>query len=147
MKLADQFGSLPSGTLAIRVERKGIVVLEEGYNMVVDLAKRIQSRAIAGESGWNISKVAFGSNGAPTAAGDTGISNAVVVPVGAITHPTDYSVSFAFELGPSAGVGLSIREFGLLASNGTLFSRKYRLGDPIEKDSETTISGVWTIQY
>lgn len=147
MNLDDRFSFLPTGTLSIQVQRGGIVVLEEGHNMVVDLARKIQARAIAGEAGWHISEVAFGSNGAPTAAGDTSIADAVTVPVTAITHPTDNSVSFSFVLGPALGVGLSIREFGLMADNGSLFSRKHKAGDPIIKDSETTISGTWTIFY
>ncbi len=61
------------------------------------------------------------------------------------TFPEANSVRFNWYLDYTQGNGLSITDFGLLGTDGTLFSRKVR--SEISKDSDLSLEGTWTITF
>jgi len=61
------------------------------------------------------------------------------------TYPATGEACFAFTIGAGEANGKSIREFGLLCSDGTLFARRTR--GVIEKADDIEITGTWTIKF
>lgn len=148
MHITDHARDRPTGTLSIQVFRDGVCVEEVGLNLVVDLSKQIQSRLLGGDSGWDVTKIAVGTSGTPTAPGDSALAGAFVKAIDKVEYPSDTSVVFFFSLAKEEANGMAIREFGLLADNGTLFARKVRAtGAALEKDAELSIRGTWKIQF
>ena len=60
-------------------------------------------------------------------------------------YPATGQVRFNWSLSTAELNGVAITEFGLLCADGTLFSRKQR--KPIEKESDLSLTGSWTILF
>ncbi|SHJ80225.1 hypothetical protein [Desulfofundulus thermosubterraneus] len=136
------------GELRLRIYRKGrLMEVWEDENLVVDAGRSVMAKLIGGQAGLNVNRVAFGTNATDPAPGDTAIQNAFIKPISAVSYPTATQVRFDFTLLESEANGLSIREFGLLCANGTLFARRTRGGKTIDKDSDLAIEGQWTIFF
>jgi len=137
-----------TGVLAIEIYRKGELVEKwESENLVVDAGRTIMAKLVGGQTGLHVSKVAFGSNGNDPAPGDTTIQNEFAKAVSDVSYPAASQVKFDFVLLESEANGLSIREFGLKCANNTLFARRTRGGKVIDKASDFSIQGQWTIFF
>ena len=147
MQLIDKVGRGLTGRLAVQVFRGGdLVDAWESHNLIVAGAREVMAALIAG-AGAPISHIGFGDNGTPVDLADTSLTAMYSRPLGAVSYPAPGVVSFEFSLSTAEANGLTIREFGLLTSSGVLFSRKTRGGASIEKTSDISLSGTWTITF
>lgn len=139
---------LPSGRVHIEIYRGGrlIDVMDE-HNLIVTNGRETVCRGLGGESNRAITKIGFGSGATPAAPGNNALVNLFSKAITSVSYPTVTSVQFAFTLLSNEANGLAISEFGLLTANNVLYARKVRSAGPIYKDSETSLSGTWTIQY
>lgn len=138
----------PRGTFELIVRRRGLVIEHWiDKNLVVDKSKLCLSRLLGGSvTGRSVTQIAFGTNGTPPVAGNTAITSPFTKALGAPTYPSEAQVTFPFTLAANEANGMAIFEFGLLATDGTLFARKVR-GAVLNKDSDISLSGSWTIQF
>lgn len=121
--------------------------VQDEENLVVDLARTALAHLIGGDvSQRSVGQIAFGSNGAAPAIGNTLITNAFTKPVDAVTFPAAGQVAFAFSLGPAEANGLLIAEFGLMTAGGQLFARRTRAA-ALPKDADLAFSGAWTLSF
>lgn len=147
IELIDTVERRPEGILTLQIFRKGELIEEVGYNLVVDLSKQQLARLIGGDvANRSITKIGFGTSGTAPAAGNTSLTDAYVKALGAVTYPATNSVQFAFTLGTSEANGKSIQEFGLFTAGDVLFARKTRAG-AIVKDSDLSLNGTWRINF
>lgn len=147
IELIDTVERRPEGILTLQIFRKGELIEEVGYNLVVDLSKQQLARLIGGDvANRSITKIGFGTSGTAPAAGNTSLTDAYVKALGAVTYPATNAVQYAFTLGTSEANGKSIQEFGLFTAGDVLFARKTRAG-AIVKDSDLSLSGTWRINF
>lgn len=148
MNVRDRMKGKPEGMFRLWVYRRGLLVDQYvDHNLIVNGHKGVQAYLIGGDvTQKSITKIGFGENGTVATPDDTGLTNALVKSLDSHTYPEAGSVVFSFSLGSSEGNALSIREFGLLCEDGTLFARKVR-GDVILKDSDISLDGQWTITF
>lgn len=147
MQLADS-PLAPHGHFRLEIIRRGIVVdVDDHPNIIVDLAKQQQARLIGGDvTNRSITKIGVGTGSGAAAAGNTSLTSAFVKALSGVTYPTTNQVQFAFTIASGEANGLAIMEFGLFTAGDVLFARRVRAG-AINKDSELTLSGTWTITY
>lgn len=135
------------GIFEIRVIKAGREL--EHYrddNMIMSSARDALARLIGGAgSGKTVTKIGVGINGNGPTPNDKGLTGAYSKPVSGCTYPATGEACFAFTIGAGEANGKSIREFGLLCSDGTLFARKTR--GVIEKADDIEITGTWTIKF
>ena len=135
------------GIFDIRVIKAGREI--EHYrdeNMIMSSARDALARLIGGAgSGKTVTKIGVGTNGNGPTPDDKGLTGAYSKPVSGCTYPATGEACFAFNIGAGEANGKSIREFGLLCSDGTLFARKTR--GVIEKADDIEITGTWTIKF
>jgi len=146
-EISEHIG-LPVGVLRYDVFRDGVLIeTVEEKNLIVDGAKGVLSALLGGAvSGKSITKIGFGTNGAPPAAGNTSLTGAYVKAVDSVSYPSTSSVRFNFSLGTSEANGTAIIEFGLITADNTLFSRRVR-SSAINKASDISFTGTWTITF
>jgi len=145
VKLQDT--QLLRGELTLVIQRRGHApeTITE-HNMIMNVARDALAKLIAGQgTGKTINRIGFGTGSAGPTPDDTALSGAYIKSVGAISFPSAGQVTFSFSLAESEANGKSIREFGLLCSDGSLFSRKVR--GVIEKSDDLSLSGTWTIIF
>lgn len=145
MQLKDKVD--PRGVLEITVYRDGQPIEHwRDENLIVNGARAIQAQRLAGEGeGRHVARIGFGEGSSPASPNDTGLTGAYTRDLVGHDYPATGEVRFHFELARSEANGKMIREFGLIAADGTLFSRKVR--GVIEKYDEISLSGTWTIIY
>ncbi len=135
------------GVFEIRVCRRGREI--ERYrddNMIMAQARDALARLIGGDgSGKTVTKIGVGTNGDGPTTEDTGLTGTYSKDVSGCTYPDTGEACFAFTIGTGEANGMSIKEFGLLCSDGTLFARKTR--GVIEKADDIEITGTWTIKF
>lgn len=146
MKNADNIK--PRGVFTLNVFKNGELI--EQYtdnNLVVDSGRNAAAECIGGTNQANnvIDTIAFGTNGATPAGGDTTITGAFEKTVDGITYPSTGAAAVAFTLDNSENNGMDIAEFGLKTVGGTLFSRKTRA--VITKTVDIRLEGTWTIYF
>lgn len=136
------------GSFCLRVYRHGVLIEEVvEHNLIVDIAKISLARLVSGEgAGRQITKIAFGTNGATPVPSDSAITGAYTKAVDSHRYPVNGQVEFSWSLAASEANGKKIREFGLLSDDGSLFARKTRT-EPIAKENDITIDGQWTIVF
>lgn len=116
----------------------------EDKNLIVNAARFGVSKLIGGDvAGRSITQIGFGINGTPPQVTDTALSSQFAKNIGSITYEGVSTVVFNWTLEAAENNGMVIQEFGLLAANGTLFSRKSR--QPINKTAEVRLVGAWKI--
>ena len=134
------------GSFEIRVFKAGREL--EHYhddNMIMASARDALARLIGGDgSGKTVTKIGVGTNGNGPTPNDKGLTSAYSKAVAGCTYPATGEARFSFTIGAGEANGKSIREFGLLCSDGTLFARKTR--GVIEKADDIEITGTWTIK-
>ena len=116
-------------------------------NLIVDAGRAIQAQLLGGDvDGSPIASVAFGTNGAPAAPADAGITARYIKAIDGHDYPSPTTVAFHFSLGAEEANGLEIVEFGLITGNDTLYARKVRQG-AITKEQDLTLTGTWQILF
>lgn len=145
MQLKD--AAAPRGTLEVTIYRAGTPIEHwRDENLIVSAARTLQAQLVAGDgSGRHIARIGYGTSETPASPGDTALTSAYIRDLSGYDYPEPGHVRFSFELARSEANGKPIREFGLIAADGTLFSRKVR--GLIEKYDEISLSGTWTIIY
>jgi hypothetical protein len=145
MKIVDTVGL--KGIFEIKVYKKGSLI--DTYredNMIMNIAKEALAKLIGGDgSGKTITKIGFGTNGSGPTPEDTTLTNAYIKNITSKTYPQVNQVRFTWSLATSEANGKSIREFGLICSDNTLFARKTR--GVIEKSDDISLEGSWTIIF
>jgi len=136
------------GRLRYTVFKNGLPIEEfKDNNLVVDGGKLQMAHLIAGDvAARSIDRIAVGTSGNVPTAADTQITGAFVKPVEGFEYPENGQVQINWKLLTSEANGIAIREFGLLAANGTLFARRIR-DLPINKESDISIEGEWIIIF
>lgn len=135
------------GDFRLEVRRNGVLVdVFEEKNLIVNGAKDQLARLVGG-SGANrqITQIGFGTGAAAASPGNTALTAAYTKPVTSVEYPTTGQVRFNWTLSTAEANGKSITEFGLICADNTLFSRKVRA--PIQKESDLSLSGAWTIIF
>lgn len=135
------------GTLEVAVIRDDrLIDWWKDENLIVNGAREMLARLIAGDgAGDSVASIGFGTGSAPASPNDTGLTAAHWRPLSGHEYPAPGKVRFRFALSTAEANGLTIREFGLRTSSGELFSRKVRGG--IEKNSDISLEGTWTITF
>jgi hypothetical protein len=134
------------GTLSLVVRRRGAEdMLLDGPNLVLAAATAVAHRALAGDAGATISRVALGTSTQTPSPDDVGaVGDSVEVAVQSVTHPSPNETRVVFVLPEGAGNSVgSVGEFVLLTQDGTAFARTTR--GPILKNETVEIQGTWTI--
>lgn len=136
-----------TGIFKLKVFENGKLVEEYiDRNLIVTGGRDAISKLLgAGTSGKQITQISFGTNGADPVTGDTSITSEYKKAVEAVTYPSAESVEFEFLLDLAENNGVTIREFGLLCQDNTLFSRKVRAA--IEKTVAIRLEGFWSINF
>jgi hypothetical protein len=88
------------------------------------------------------------TTGAEPALSDTSIANAFTKGLLGSSYPAAGQVKFSWNLTTAEANGKAILEFGLICEDLTLFSRRIReSGNPINKESDISLEGDWTIIF
>lgn len=115
-------------------------------NLVVDAGRSQIARLVGGDvTNRSVNRIGFGSNGSAPVATDTALTTAFLKAVTAVSYPSAGVVKFDFTLELVENNGTTIREFGLICTDGTLLARKTRAA--IDKTSSIRLEGSWTITY
>ncbi len=113
-------------------------------NLVVALGKSDVAKLLAGDAaGKKISKIAVGTSATAPASSDTGLTASFIKAITGYTLPEANSVQFSWSIEDDEANGMTIREFGLLTDDDTLFARKTR--SDIVKTSAVRLVGTWKI--
>lgn len=145
MKFSDE--QALRGDFRLELRRNGVLVeVFEEKNLIVNGAKNQLARLVGG-SGANrqITQIGFGVGAQAAAPTNTALTSAYVKQVSSVEYPATGQVRFNWSLSTAEANGKSITEFGLICADGTLFSRKARA--PIQKESDLSLSGSWTIIF
>ena len=136
------------GTFRIRIYKSGRFLWEEtDHNLVVDAARSQLARLVSGDSaGRRIHRIAFGTSGNQAQVGDTEITEPFIKEVDSVDYPSGTQVKFNWTVATGEANGKAIMEFGLLCEDGTLFARYVRQ-TPLNKDSDFSLEGDWTIEF
>lgn len=145
--MTEQDEATIRGDFRLVVKRNGEVIEEyEDHNMIMNVAKDAMAHLIGGAgSGKTITRIGFGTDGNGPSPTDTALTGSYSKNVTNATYPATGQVSFNWSLGTGEANGTSIREFGLICGDGTLFARKTR--GAIEKQSDISLDGSWTIIF
>lgn len=146
--LSDVAGGAVSGHFRLWVWRNGVLIEEDDHpNIIVDLAKEQQARLLGGDvTNRSITKIGVGTGTAAAAAGNTALTSSFVRAVTGVTYPAAGQVRFGFTIASGEANGKAITEFGLFTAGDVLFARRVRAG-AIQKESDLTLTGTWTITY
>jgi hypothetical protein len=138
----------PTGRLQYTVFENGtpIEVFDE-QNLIVDNSKQVHARLLGGDvTNRSVTQFAVGTNGTTPAGGNTSLSGAFMKALDATSYPATNQVKFDFSLSSSEANGMAILEFGLFTAGSTLYARRVRSA-ALNKDSDISISGSWTISF
>ena len=136
----------PKGRLALNIYKDGVLAESwEDRNLIVLGGRNAVASLIgAATSGKAVDRYAVGTNGSDTVLSDTVITDEFAKAVAGVTYPSG-GVQFSFTLELAENNGVTIREFGLLCVDDTLFARIVRA--PIIKDNTIRIEGTWTLTF
>jgi hypothetical protein len=145
MKIVDM--EKVKGMFELRVFRDGQVIEEySDENMIVNAAKDALARLIGGDgTGKTITGIGFGTNGSGPTPADTALTGAFIKTLSGRSYPQTGQVRFTWSLATTEANGMSVREFGLICSDNTIFARKTR--GAIEKANDISLEGSWTIIF
>jgi len=135
------------GEVEMRVYRYGELIHEYcEKNQIVNLARTSLTKLVAGDtSGFQVTKIGFGTNGTAATATDTALTGAYVKALGSNSLIAFNVVQFNWTLENDEANGMSIQELGLLSNNNTLFARRTRAA--VNKTSDLRIEGSWRIFF
>lgn len=130
----------------IEVATGKVLETYEDRNLVVNGGRTAVVNLLGGNvSGRSLTKIAFGTNAVPPANGDNAITGAFTKALGTVSYPTISSVKWDWTLEAAEANGMTIREFGLLCDNNTLFARKTR--EAIIKTVDVRLVGTWEVGF
>jgi len=134
------------GTVHLKVYKSGELIEDTVQNnLVVNVGKQSLARLLgSGDITKRVINIGFGTASTPAAGSQTGLENNFSKVLDGVTY-AGTSASFQFTLGESENNGVTIREFGLISADNTLFSRIVR--NPIAKTSDIRLEGVWSITF
>lgn len=146
--LQDTYGRPPTGDFYLEIWRRGqLIEVVDEKNLIVDNSKLIHARLLGGDvTNRSVTQIGFGTNPAPPTGGNTSLTGAFVKLIDTVSYPATNQVRFAFSLGTTEANGMAISEFGLLTGGNMLYARKVRSA-PLNKESDLTFAGTWTINY
>ncbi len=135
------------GSLLIDVRRSGVLIgRRRDDNMIMLGARDALARLLAGEgAGKTIARIGLGVSGEGPAPSDFALTEPYIKTIAGHDYPAAGRVRFDWRLEEEEANGKIIREFGLIASDGSLFARKTRA--PIEKTDDISLDGSWTIIF
>ena len=144
----DKYERAPTGHFVLRAYRKGeLVEVIDEPNLIVVGSQLIHAKLLGGAvTNQSVTQIGFGTNPTAPAFGNTALTGAYVKAVDTVSYPASNQVQFAFSLGTGEANGLAIAEFGLLTPTSALYARKTRSA-PLNKDTDLTFSGSWTISF
>jgi hypothetical protein len=138
------------GVLSYTVFKNRVPIeVTRGENLILNGAGYLMAKLISGEfTGRSITKIGLGISGiAPQVTNET-LTGSFEKNLDGYIFPAMGQVQFNWSLGISEANGMAILEFGLIAEDGTLFSRRIREnGKPINKESDISIIGQWIIIF
>jgi hypothetical protein len=137
-----------SGRFRLRVYRNGrLVETDDGGNLIVDNARTQLAHLAAGVSaGRHVTAIAFGTSGNQPQLSDTEIISPFTKEIDSVEYPSATQVQFNWTVAENEANGKAIMEFGLLCEDGTLFARYVRQ-TPLNKESDFSLEGDWTIEF
>ena len=146
MKFQDSIDAL-AGHFYCEVRRGDVLVaVIDEKNLIVNGAKNQLARLIGGAgTSRHITQIGFGIGQAAAMPGNTALTSPYIKAIGSVEYPAIGQVRFNWSLSTAEMNGVAITEFGLICADGTLFSRKQRA--PIEKESDLSLTGSWTILF
>lgn len=143
----DHF-SKPSGELSFDVFHRGDLI--EHFcekNLIVDTSKTIHAHLLGGSvTGKSVTKIGFGTNGTAPVGGNAALTGVFSKNIALASYPLSNNVKFDFTLDSAENNGMSIMEFGLLTTDGSLYARKVR-GSALVKTIDISIVGSWIITF
>jgi hypothetical protein len=147
----EEQGKKPlKGILRYTVFKNGVPIEHvEEHNLIVTVGRTQMAHLLAGDlTGKQVTKITFGTNGTAPVLSDTTIANAYRKDLLGSSYPAAGQVKFNWNLTTSEANGKAILEFGLICEDLTLFSRRIReSGKPINKESDISLEGDWTIIF
>jgi hypothetical protein len=147
----EEQGKRPlKGILRYTVFKNGVPIEDvEEHNLIVTAGRTQMAHLLAGDlTGKQVTKIAFGTSGTAPALSDTQITNAFTKNLLGSSYPAAGQVKFNWNLTTAEANGKAVLEFGLICADTTLFSRRIReSGKPINKESDTSLEGDWTIIF
>lgn len=134
-----------TGTFFLKVFENGRLIDQfEENNLVVTTGKEAAVLLLGGDgAGKQITNIGFGTSGAASLLSMTALTGLYSKALEDITYPAAESLKADFVLEEAENNGVTIQEFGLICSDGTLFSRLTRY--PIEKTNSIRLEGSWII--
>lgn len=144
----DKLDRSPSGHFVLSVFRKGeLIDVVDEPNLIVVGSQAMHAKLLGGSvTNQSVTKIGFGTNAAAPVFANTTLTGSYVKAVDTVTYPATNQVQFAFSLGTAEANGMAISEFGLLTATSVLYARKTRTA-PLNKDTDLTFSGTWTISF
>lgn len=138
----------PHGDFYLEVFRRGkLIEVFEEKNLIVVGSQQAHAKLLGGDvTGQSVTQIGFGTGTVAPAFGNTALTSAYTKALDGHSYPATNQVQFAFSLGTTEANGVAISEFGLLTASGALYSRKTRTA-PLNKDSDLTFQGNWTISF
>ena len=135
------------GNFRLVIKKNGVVIEEyNDHNMIMNVAKDAMAQLIGGSgSGKTITGIGFGTNGNGPSPADTMLTGSYSKNVASVSYPATGQVQFNWLLTTTEANGMSIKEFGLICGDTTLFARKTR--GAIEKQDDISLDGSWTIIF
>ena len=148
LNLIDSQLDAPSGRLVLNVFRGSeLVEVFDEQNLIVVGSKQTHARLLGGDTtNRSVTKFGVGTNGTAPAAGNTALTGSFVKAIDSVEYPASNQVKFNFSLSSAEANGMAILEFGLLTGGDVLYARKVRAA-ALNKDSDISISGSWTITF
>jgi len=137
------------GVFQMKVYKSGKLIEEfEETNLIVNIARNQMARLVAGNTPAqrHIASIAFGTSNADPEPADAVITGQWAKAISGYSFPAPGMVRFDWQLDVNENNGMAIREFGLLTADGELFARRART-NPINKESDISIEGNWTIIF
>jgi hypothetical protein len=136
------------GEVSLKVYKNDTLIEDSvEKNLVVTLGRTNIAKLLGGSAGgYAVNTIKVGTNGTAPTAGDTSITSPFSKGISTVSYPTAGTVQFDFTITTSEANGMSIAEFGLFDSNGTMFARKNRTS-AIAKDNTIAVAGTWKIIF
>lgn len=137
------------GRLDLHIYKDGVEIEHfTANNLIVNTARTAMAHLTGdADEDKKIAYFAVGTSSKEADFSDTEITDAFTKAIDGHEYPDDdpYSVKFNFSLTTEEANGMAITEFGLLCADGSLFARKVRAS--IGKDTDISLTGVWTIMF
>ena len=135
------------GRFEMRTYKNGVLIDTYIDNNLVVAAGRNAVAGLLGNTTPNkfITEIKFGESGTPPSSLDTGVLNPFTKAISAVSYPAIGEVKFDWTLELAENNGVTIKEYGLFCSDGTMFARK--VATEVIKTNLIRLEGSWTILF